>query len=56
LRRRIAADAPFPPTIWRWRATALHLDFAVLVGPLDDAHFRAVDGLRVQTLDASASG
>jgi predicted nucleic acid-binding protein len=37
-------------------ATALHLDFAVLVGPLDDAHFRAVEGLRVQTLDASAPG
>jgi predicted nucleic acid-binding protein len=28
-------------------ATALHLDYGVLVGPDDEAHFRRVDGLRV---------
>lgn len=32
-------------------ATALHLDYAVLVGPLDEQHFRAIDGLRVKTFD-----
>lgn len=31
-------------------ATALHLDYAVLVGPLDERHFRAIDGLRVSTV------
>ncbi|MBM3471495.1 MAG: type II toxin-antitoxin system VapC family toxin [Armatimonadetes bacterium] len=31
-------------------ATALHLGFGVLVGPQDDAHFRAIPGLRVLTL------
>ena len=33
-------------------ATALHLGFAVLAGPQDDAHFRRVPGLRVVTLRA----
>lgn len=33
-------------------ATARFLDFGVLVGPRDEAHFRAVPGLRVQTLSA----
>ena len=33
-------------------ATARFLDFGVLVGPLDEAHFRAVPGLRVETLPA----
>ena len=28
-------------------ATALHLEYGVLVGPDDEAHFRRVDGLRV---------
>jgi predicted nucleic acid-binding protein len=28
-------------------ATALHLEYGVLVGPEDEAHFRRVDGLRV---------
>ena len=32
-------------------ATALHLDYAVLVGPLDEQHFRAIDGLQVRTFD-----
>jgi len=31
-------------------ATARFLDFGVLVGPRDEAHFRAVPGLRVETL------
>jgi predicted nucleic acid-binding protein len=31
-------------------ATAPHLNCAVLVGPLDEHHFRAIDGLRVRTL------
>lgn len=31
-------------------ATALHLRFSVLVGPSDERHFRAVPGLRVETL------
>ena len=31
-------------------ATALELDFGVLVGKRDEAHFRRVPGLRVETL------
>jgi predicted nucleic acid-binding protein len=31
-------------------ATALHLGFAVLAGPHDDAHFRGIPGLKVVTL------
>jgi len=31
-------------------ATALELDYGVLVGPADEAHFRRVPGLRVETL------
>ena len=31
-------------------ATALHLGFGVVVGPLDEAHFRSVPGLRVERL------
>ena len=31
-------------------ATAVHLGFGVLVGPDDEAHFRAVPHLRVQAL------
>jgi predicted nucleic acid-binding protein len=31
-------------------AIALHLGFGVLVGPTDEAHFRRVDGLRVEVL------
>ena len=34
-------------------STALHLDFALLVGPRDDEHFRRVPGLRVELLSAS---
>jgi predicted nucleic acid-binding protein len=33
-------------------ATAVHLDFGVLVGPQDEAHFRRVPRLRVHTLEA----
>lgn len=32
-------------------ATALHLEYAVLVGPLDEQHFRAIQGLQVVALD-----
>jgi predicted nucleic acid-binding protein len=31
-------------------ATALHLDFGVLVGPGDEAHFRRIPALRVEVL------
>jgi predicted nucleic acid-binding protein len=31
-------------------ATARHLEFGVLVGPSDEAHFRRVPGLKVQVL------
>ena len=31
-------------------ATATHLGFPVLVGPSDERHFRAVDGLSVEVL------
>jgi predicted nucleic acid-binding protein len=33
-------------------ATALHLDYGVCVGAADERHFRAVPGLRVETLPA----
>ena len=33
-------------------ATALHLGFAVLVGPSDERHFRRVEGLRIEVLAA----
>jgi len=32
-------------------ATALHLDFGVLIGPEDEEHFRRVKGLRCHVLD-----
>ena len=31
-------------------ATAIHLGYAVLVGPSDGEHFRAIEGLTVETL------
>lgn len=31
-------------------ATAVHLDYGVLVGPPDERHFRQVEGLRVEIL------
>lgn len=31
-------------------ATAVHLDYGVLVGPSDERHFREVEGLRVEVL------
>ena len=34
-------------------ATALHLECGALVGPRDEAHFRAVPGLRVHVLPAA---
>lgn len=33
-------------------ATALHLDYGVLIGPDGEAHFRRVKGLRCRILDA----
>jgi tRNA(fMet)-specific endonuclease VapC len=33
-------------------ATALHLDYGVLVGPEDEAHFRRISGLRVTVAGA----
>lgn len=38
---------PIPANDIAVAATALHLDYGVLVGPEDEAHFRRVDGLRV---------
>ena len=35
-------------------ATATHLGFPVLVGPADERHFRAVDGLSVEVLTVPA--
>ena len=32
-------------------ATALHLDFAVLIGPAGEEHFRRVEGLRCKVLE-----
>ena len=37
-------------------ATAVFLEFGVLVGPRDEAHFRAVPGLRVVALGAEGEG
>lgn len=34
-------------------ATALHLDFGVLVGPRDEEHFRRIPELRVEVLEGS---
>lgn len=34
-------------------ATAMHLEFGVLVGPADERHFRSVADLRVETLALS---
>lgn len=34
-------------------ATALHLDFGVLVGPRDEEHFRRIPELRVEVLGGS---
>lgn len=36
-------------------ATALHLGFGVLVGPADERHFRAVEGLEVVVMEAAAA-
>ena len=41
---------PIPANDLAVAATALHLDFGVLVGPRDEQHFRAVPGLRVEVL------
>jgi predicted nucleic acid-binding protein len=36
-------------------ATAIHLGFGVLVGPTDERHFRAVEGLEVVVMEAGAA-
>ncbi|MGH7318482.1 MAG: PIN domain-containing protein [Candidatus Rokuibacteriota bacterium] len=41
---------PIPANDLAVAATALHLDFGVLVGPRDEAHFRSVPALRVEVL------
>lgn len=41
---------PVPANDLAVAATAVHLDFGVVVGPLDEVHFRRVPGLRVQPL------
>jgi predicted nucleic acid-binding protein len=42
--------APIPANDLAVAATALELGFGVLVGKRDEAHFRRVPGLRVETL------
>jgi tRNA(fMet)-specific endonuclease VapC len=44
------SGGPIPSNDLMVAATALHIDFAVLVGPADEAHFRRVPDLRVETL------
>jgi predicted nucleic acid-binding protein len=34
-------------------ATAVHLDYGVLIGPDDERHFRQVEGLRVEILQST---
>jgi predicted nucleic acid-binding protein len=41
---------PIPSNDLQVAATAVHLGFGVLVGELDEAHFRRVDGLRVEVV------
>ncbi len=43
---------PLPANDMAVAATALELGFGVLVGPKDERHFRAVGGLRVETVAA----
>ena len=44
------AGEPIPANDLAVAATALHLGFAVLVGPSGEGHFRRVSGLRVERL------
>jgi tRNA(fMet)-specific endonuclease VapC len=44
------AGTPIPANDLTVAATALELDFGVLVGPGDEAHFRRVAGLRVERI------
>ncbi len=44
------AGAMIPANDLAVAATALHLDFGVVVGPEDEVHFRNVPGLRCETL------
>lgn len=44
------AGHPVPANDLAVAATALHLGFAILVGPSDERHYRRVEGLRVEVL------
>jgi predicted nucleic acid-binding protein len=44
------AGTPIPGNDMMVAATALELNFGVLVGPGDEVHFRRVDGLRVERI------
>lgn len=44
------AGTPIPANDLVVAATALELDFGVLVGPRDEVHFRRVTGLRVERI------
>lgn len=44
------SGTPIPSNDLTVAATALDLDFGVLIGPDEDAHFRRVPGLRVECL------
>jgi predicted nucleic acid-binding protein len=45
------AGAMIPANDLAVAATALHLEYAVLVGPADEAHFRRVPELRLELMD-----
>lgn len=42
------AGAVIPPNDLQVAATAIHLGYGVLVGDRDEAHFRRIEGLRVE--------
>jgi predicted nucleic acid-binding protein len=45
-----AKGTPIPANDLAVAATALHLEFAVLIGPQDEERFRRVDGLQCRVL------
>ena len=47
------SGGPIPSNDLCVAATALHLDFGVLVGPGDEAHFRRIPSLRVEVLESN---
>lgn len=44
------SGTPVPSNDLMVAATALHIEFGVLVGPSDQGHFRRIPRLRVETL------